>query len=252
MGILDALIVVAVGVALTVAGLAAWSGAWNFWAMPGIPGYGVLPLLLLPAGVMCLSIGILAPLGDLAENALVALVLLPLFAGALAGAAITIPGFLVLLFWTPKHLPDRLRPRWLPPTWTPPENSFSTMSRPFLRRELREHRPAGPHWPSRLVEGPSGVAPPQPRYGFLALEDAAITWYDCTWDTPDCKESFTVTASEATHVELSERPPYRFLRAPLALRVTTPTSALQIEVSTGIPGRTTAIEAAITAAMRRP
>ena len=248
MSTIGGLTVVAIGIALAAAGLAAWSGSWNFWATPGIPSYGVLPLLLLPAGVMCLSAGIVASLGDLAENGLVALALLPLLIGFFGGALITIPGFFLLTFWSPKRIPDRLRPRWLPPTWTPPENTFSTISRPFIRRELRDRRPPGLHWPAVLVKDTADSTKPPPRYGFLALEDAALTWFDCSWDTPECKESFTVSAGARTKVEISEHSSRHFLQSPVTLSVTTSSSRLRFAVFTGVPGPRANIRAAIEAA----
>jgi hypothetical protein len=248
--ILGGLVVVAVGVALGAAGLAAWTGSWNFWATPGVPGYGVLPLLLLPAGIMCLSAGIVALLGDFAENGLVALALLPLLVGFFGGAILTIPGFFLLIFWSPKRIPDRIRPRWLPQTWTPPENSFSTLSRPSIRGELRDRRPPGPHWPAVLVEVTASSAIPSARYGFLALKDDAITWYACTWDTPECKEAFSITAGPATELRVSESPPYSFLQAPIVLRLTAPTGEFNIDVFTGIAGRRS-IKAKITSAIKR-
>ena len=243
MNLIEGLVVLTIGGAMAAAGLAAWSGSWTVWAIPGVSGYGVLPLLLLPAGVMCLSVGVVATLGDLAENGLVALALLPFLAGFFGGALITIPAFFLLLFWSPKRVPDRLRPRWLPPTWTPPENSFSTLSRPFLRRELRERRPPAPYWPARLAEG-TGTSTPH-RYGFLAQENAALTWFDCAWDTPDCKESFSLSCDKWTEVAVSERPPFRFLDAPIALSITTPAARFRLDVFTGIFGPTTRIVASI-------
>ncbi len=237
MSTIGGLTVVAIGIALAAAGLAAWSGSWNFWATPGIPSYGVLPLLLLPAGVMCLSAGIVASLGDLAENGLVALALLPLLIGFFGGALITIPGFFLLMFWSPKRIPDRLRPRWLPPTWTPPENTFSTISRPFIRRELRDRRPPGLHWPAVLVKDTADSTKPPPRYGFLALEDAALSWFDCSWDSFECKEAFTIAAGPETDIKSCELPSYRILQAPLALEIAAPAGHFRIDVFTGVVGQ---------------
>jgi hypothetical protein len=238
MSIFEGLTVLGIGAAMSAGGLAAWTGAWNFWATPRVPGYGVLPLLLLPAGLMCFSIGVIALFEDLADNPLVALALLPLLAGFFGGALITIPGFFVFLFWTPKRVPDRTRPRWLPPTWTPPENSFSTLSRPFLRRELRELRPPAPYWPARLVVETGASTSTQHRYGFLARRNAALTWFDCTWDTPECKESFSLSGDESMEIEVSKRPPYRFLDAPIVLSITTPSCRFCLDVFTGIFGPT--------------
>jgi len=231
---LGALAAVTLGLAVTAAGLAAWSGSWNFWATPGIPGYGVLPLLLLPAGVMIVSAGVVTLFGDLAEKPLAALVLLPLIVGFFGGALITIPGFILLFLWCPKHVADRLRPRWLPPTWTPPDHSFSTYSRPFLRRELRERRPPGPHWPAVLVDDMPGARTAPRRCGFLAVEGRDLAWYDCTWRTPDCQKSFTVRDAPGINIELRESTPYRFLQAPLAVAVTTNGHQLRFDVFAGV------------------
>lgn len=104
----------AIGVAAAVAGWNAWTGRWRSWAHP-YSGKGLLPLALLPVGLM-MMVGVFADptRGELAgwQLAILVPVVLP--------ATVALVTVTITAFYTPRRFPAFLRPRWLPPDWKPP------------------------------------------------------------------------------------------------------------------------------------
>ncbi len=100
------------------AGWRAWTGQWREWAHP-LATWGYLPLLYIPIGLALVGIALLGPdrisAGDytLWQFAVLAVTIGPM---VIVGPLMTLG-----LFWTPKHLPDRIRPRWLSPDWEVPK-----------------------------------------------------------------------------------------------------------------------------------
>ena len=103
------------GVLATRGGWRAWTGDWREWAHP-LASWGYLPLLLPAVGVAMVGIALIGDVAS-AEVSVWRAVVLYITVGpmVIVGPLATL-GF----FWSPRHLPDGVRPRWLAPDWEVP------------------------------------------------------------------------------------------------------------------------------------
>lgn len=98
-------------------GWRAWTGQWRDWAHP-LANWGYLPLLLPAVGAALIGIALLGPARMEGDPAGWEFVILVITVGpwVVAGPLLTLG-----LFWSPRHMPDLVRPRWLAPDWEVPK-----------------------------------------------------------------------------------------------------------------------------------
>ena len=116
MNALTRILCLPVGLMAIRGGWRAWTGDWRDWAHP-LANWGYLPLLLPPVGAALVGIALL---GDLAGDDVTGWQFVLLF--ITVGPMVIVGPLATLgLFWSPRHLPDGVRPRWLAPDWEVPK-----------------------------------------------------------------------------------------------------------------------------------